>query len=218
MSSVKSLNKYIKVNLPDLLLSKPLFYNSKIGIRFEIGDPSIGYYEKRYMEGVYIRSIMLFERLFYPDTDIYIVVNSLIWINNEEDKNQGKDGLRKYLRDGDLCNEIDYIELPYMYNEEDEEIRTLRYCLSCKVKDIDHRRLLKAIDNQDMGIKPSFDDEVFFINKNNHIVYHLYDDRGLDVVSNKVSTLEKIYLEYNKWILDYDRKIIDKTFEKIKTT
>lgn len=58
---------------------------------------------------------------------------------------------------------------------------TIRYCLSCKVKDIDYKRLLKSIGNQDMGIEPSLKDEVFFINKNSHIIYQLYDDRGLDI-------------------------------------
>jgi hypothetical protein len=212
MSYIKSLDKYIKDNFPKLLFRMPLFYNSKIGIRFEIGCPNIDYSEKRYKEGVYMRSIMLFEELFYPDTDIYLVVNTHRLIEFLEDENEVKDELKNYVKNNELHSEIEFIELPYIY--EDDELITFRYCLSCKVKDINYRRLLKAIGNQDIGIELSFQEEVFFINKNNHIIYNLYDDRGLDIISNKVSTLEAVYLKYNKWILNHDRKRINKIFKK----
>lgn len=218
MDNIKFLDKYLEDNFSDLLLRKPLFYNSKIGIRFEIGNPDIDYRDKKYMEGVYARSIKLFEKLFYPDTDIYLVANSHISNENIEDKNQAKELLRGYLINEKMYGEIECIKLPWIYQDEDDDeellINTFRHCLSCKVKDVDFKRLLKAIGNHDMGIEPSFHDEVFFINKNSHIIYHLYDDRGLDIVSNKVSTLEHIYMEYNQWILDYDRKTINQIFEK----
>ena len=214
MRNIESLNKYLKDNFPDLQLCKPLFYNSKIGLRFEIGCPDIDYLDKRYLEFVYIRAIMLFEELFYPDTDIYLIVNTHRSIEDMEDENNMKDIIEMYLKDKDKHDKIDLIKLPYCYQEEDEEVLsiTFRYCLSCKLGDIDYKEILKAIGNQDMGIEPLITDEVFFINKNNHIVYHLYDDRGLDIVANRKITLKKIYKKYNKWLLDYDGKIIDKTF------
>lgn len=216
MSNLTSLENYIKVNFPGLLFRKPLFYNSKIGIRFEIGCPDIDYLDKRYMEFVFIRSIMLFQELFHPETDIYLVVNAHRWKEDKVNENQVKDVLRTYLKTKELYGEIDFLKLPYIYQEKDEEILTdtYRYCLACKVKDIDCKGLLKAIGNQDMGTEPSFKDEVYFINRNDNVIYHLYDDRGLDIVSNKRETLEKIYVEYNHWILDYDRERIDKTFKK----
>ncbi|MPN35793.1 hypothetical protein SDC9_183295 [bioreactor metagenome] len=41
---------------------------------------------------------------------------------------------------------------------------------------------------------------------------HLYDDRGLDIVAYDKATLIPIYNKLNKWILEYDRKQIDKMF------
>ncbi|WP_107725103.1 DUF3885 domain-containing protein [Desmospora activa] len=40
----------------------------------------------------------------------------------------------------------------------------------------------------------------------------MYDDRGLDIVANKIETLRDCYLNYNDWILDYDRQRIDAVF------
>ncbi|WP_373600704.1 DUF3885 domain-containing protein [Paraclostridium bifermentans] len=218
MKSIESLENYMKVNLPNLTISMPLFYNSEIGIRFEIGDSNIDYFEEKtkYMNGVYMKSIVLFEEVFNPNTDIYIVVNASRWIDDEIDENKEKEKLHKYIKNKELYNTIEGIKLSYIYkdNDDEDESITFRYCLDCKLKDIKYRELLKSIGNQDMGIKPSFYDEVYFINKNENIIYHLYDDRGLDIVSSKAASIKHIYDKYNKWILDYDRKRINKTFLK----
>lgn len=41
----------------------------------------------------------------------------------------------------------------------------------------------------------------------------MYDDRGLDVVAKNKENLQKLYVMFNNWILDYDRKQIDETFK-----
>ncbi|WP_396136137.1 DUF3885 domain-containing protein [Brevibacillus brevis] len=40
----------------------------------------------------------------------------------------------------------------------------------------------------------------------------MYDDRGLDVVSNHRGALAPLYTKFNSWILDYDREKIDQVF------
>lgn len=214
MKEIKDLNMYMRNNFQNLLVEKPLFYNSKIGIRFEIGDPKIDYFQekKRYLNGVYLRSIVLFEEIFKPETDIIIVIDAHRFSMYNEDPNDVKKVLLNYISNKDLHNKITFCKSSYI--EDDEQFDKFTYLLQCKVKDINYRDLLKAIGNQDMGVNPSFEDYVFFININDNIVYNLYDDRGLDLVSSEISSLELIYLKYGDWILDYDRKRIDKTFSK----
>ena len=43
-------------------------------------------------------------------------------------------------------------------------------------------------------------------------LYHIYDDRGADLVAERKETLWPIYHNFNQWILDCDRKEIDKLF------
>lgn len=43
------------------------------------------------------------------------------------------------------------------------------------------------------------------------ILYHLYDDRGLDVVVTDKMTLQPIYQNYHTWLLDYDREAMKKS-------
>jgi hypothetical protein len=56
------------------------------------------------------------------------------------------------------------------------------------------------------------DDEVFFINTENQVIFYLYDDRGLDIVAKEKRVLSDLYHRYNDWILVYDRREIDQVF------
>ena len=54
---------------------------------------------------------------------------------------------------------------------------------------------------------------IYLFDTNRHIIFHLYDDRGLDVAAIDRETLLPLYYKYNSWILDYDRPKIEELFE-----
>ncbi|WP_420916570.1 DUF3885 domain-containing protein [Paenibacillus thiaminolyticus] len=54
--------------------------------------------------------------------------------------------------------------------------------------------------------------DIYFINKTKKMIYHLYDDRGCDVICADVDPLRPLYEEFNDWILDYDREKIEALF------
>ncbi|WP_425354993.1 DUF3885 domain-containing protein [Paenibacillus shirakamiensis] len=56
---------------------------------------------------------------------------------------------------------------------------------------------------------PRYQYDIFFIHLRKKMIFHLYDDRGCDVISTNLSTLLPLYHQYNAWILDYDREAID---------
>src|SRR5699024_3600191 len=45
------------------------------------------------------------------------------------------------------------------------------------------------------------------------MLYHLYDDRGLDLVAKDKNKLYPLYETFNDWILDYDREAIGRIFK-----
>lgn len=55
--------------------------------------------------------------------------------------------------------------------------------------------------------------EIYFINTDKNLIFHMYDDRGLDLVSADKETLRPIYKKHNDWILEYDRECIDNQFK-----
>lgn len=104
--------------------------------------------------------------------------------------------------------------LPYIFTEDDDEgtYKTHRFTLLCKPKELKYKPLLKAICNQDLGIRPSLCHRVYFIDLNKNTIFHVYDDRGCDVLATSPDSIRDLYETYNDWILDYDKGEIDKVF------
>ncbi|WP_234703455.1 DUF3885 domain-containing protein [Metabacillus indicus] len=42
--------------------------------------------------------------------------------------------------------------------------------------------------------------DIFFINTSRKMIYHLYDDRGCDVIASRKEDLLPLYHELNEWI------------------
>jgi len=211
------LERYIQEKYPNLELRPPLFYNGDIGIRFELGvdyDAEYAYENSPYLKGAYKRAITLFESLHSPSDDIYIVID----VNDFADGKTFKRKLNifsKYVKEKSVLSKLQQNTIPYIFPEDNEDgkYRTHRFNLKCKITDFQYTRMLKAICNQDMGINPSIFHRVYFINVNKDTIFHVYDDRGCDLLATSSDTIRDIYEDYNDWILDYDRDEIDKVFK-----
>ena len=209
------LNDFMNENFRNLELKPPLFYSWNIGIRFELGvdyDYPYAYENSLYLQQVYKRAITLFKSLHSPNDDIYIVI----------DVNDHSNGFRyksknfpRYIKEKSVLYRLNQKTIPYIFPEDDEEgiYKTNRFTLKCKTSDFKYIPMLKAICNQDMGIRPSIFDTVYFININKKTIFHVYDDRGCDLLATSSETIKDIYDKYNDWILDYDRKEIDEVFK-----
>ncbi len=210
------LTDFMNENFPNLELRPPLFYSWNIGMRFELGvewKREDDYPNNPYVLGCYQRAITLFESMHSPTEDIFVVLD----VN---DFAKGKN-LRRQLKnfspyvDKSLLFKINHQVLPYLFPEDDEEgtFKTHRFILKCKTADFKYVPLLKAICNQDLGLKPSIFHRVYFINISRKTIFHVYDDRGCDLLATSTETIRNLYKRYNEWILDYDRPRINQVFK-----
>lgn len=210
------LKEYMFETFPNLELRPPLFYNGDIGIRFKLGvnyDCTNIYENCPYLEGVYNRAITLFQSLHSKTDDMYIVVD----VNDYADGETFKHKLNifsKYVKEKSDLFKLQKNTIPYVFPEDDEDgvYKTHRYTLKCKVSDLKYIPMIKAICNQDMGIKPRIFHMVYFININKNTIFHIYDDRCFDVLATSPNTIRNMYHTYNDWVLEYDRNKIDKVF------
>lgn len=211
------LDKYMREVFPDLQLRPPLYYNWAFSLRFELGenyDADNVYENCPYLTKVYKRAVTLFESIHSPEEDIYIVVD----VDDFGDGGTFQHKLNifsKYINKKAVLAKLQQHTIPYIFPEDDEDktFRTHRFFLKCKIPDIQYIPMLKAICNQDMGIKPSISYRTYFINTNNDTIFHIYDDRGCDLLANSPDKIRNIYEEYNDWLLDYDREGIDAAFK-----
>ncbi|WP_249662566.1 DUF3885 domain-containing protein, partial [Lysinibacillus fusiformis] len=44
-------------------------------------------------------------------------------------------------------------------------------------------------------------------------IFHVFDDRGCDLLATSPECIRDIYYTYNDWILDYDKDKIDIVFK-----
>lgn len=169
------------------------------------------YENSTYLQGVYKRAITLFKSLHSNNDDIYIVVD----VNDYADgyKHKSKT-FSRYIKEKSVLYGLNQKTIPYIFPDDDEEgtYKTHRFTLKCKTSDLKYVPMLKAICNQDMGIRPSIFNSVYFININRKTIFHVYDDRGCDLLATSPETIRNVYDKYNDWILEYDRNEIDEIF------
>jgi len=117
--------------------------------------------------------------------------------------------------------EVSFSKEKRLYEPDDKfDIRNIAI-IKLTTDRINHKNILTAIGHTDFPPRqPRLDNnwfftskEIYFVNIDKKLIFHMYDDRGLDLISADKETLRPIYKKHNDWILDYDRKQIDKQFE-----
>ena len=209
-----SFDDYFKHHFQDLNLRPPLFYSWDVGIRFELGNPYMYPLDQDlYMEQVYDRAIDIYKYLHKENDEIYVVTNAHFADQPNPIRRKTK-VYRRYMTNKDVLKRLQHTVIPYVFADVYDiyDFETHRFTLKCSGGDIKYRNLLKAICNHDVRIKPFIDHDVFFINMTKGTIFHIYDDRGCDVIATSTHALIDLYKEYNEWILSYDRAKIDPIF------
>ncbi len=97
----------------------------------------------------------------------------------------------------------------HVFDEDWELIRTF-ICFEIEYSDIE--LFLWGLLANELGIRPRSTCHLYVFNLDRQILFHPYDDRGMDIIGNNRILLEQIYLKFNDWLLDYDRQTMDKYF------
>ncbi len=186
-------------------LQLPIFYNSPIGLRFEIGDPDISTSNPTYFRAAYLRASYIYHQIDTFDT--------LLWVLYRSDDTESDTQT--------LCHrfcEIAHLPMPAEIYTQDtttddgEPLTRIFLFWDMKKTSPNIDKLLQAIIQTDFRGFPELSSAVFFLNTTDHILYHLYDDRGLDVMAEKKETLYPLYQQCQNWLLAYDRKRMQNIF------
>lgn len=189
-------------------LENPIFYNAPIGIRFEIGGEEDVYIKKgmtrklhpnpKYVNKAVARASRIFDSL--PRKDWILRID----LSDERE-------IQKILKVLQLV--ASHEKVLNGYEKDGEKIS--HYELYWSLNDINWsvERIIREIILADIGGLNCLASAVYLLHPNESILYHLYDDRGLDVVAKDKRMLYPLYETFNDWILDYDRETIDHIFK-----
>ena len=204
------LKEYVRNELKLLELNglqNSLFYKCKYGIRFEIG---VGYephaditQQKEYIEHALNRVRTIYKKgIKSPGV--------LVWKIYPQSEESKINLLNYFSRK--IVAVFPHEEVINLIDREDEHLKETYLYWDLKKVPIPMDVLFREIILGDLGGVLAFTSSVYIVDVKNHVILSLYDDRGLDIVAYKKHTLSPLYKNLNEWILDYDRKEIDKVF------
>ncbi|MCY7572214.1 DUF3885 domain-containing protein [Bacillus pumilus] len=209
-------NSFLKSHFPDLILTPPLFYGWSFGLRFEVADWSLGK-KSVVLEKAGNRALEIVRYAFDPEDDILFVTD--VYTQHEHELMKQKLLVyQKYVR-RQVRNRLRHELLTYVRPELDEPLTLERFTLSCQLQDIRLHPLLQAMCQEDFYapnqiMKGKLDYEIYLINLSKQMIFHLYDDRGCDLIAADAERLRPVYEGLQHWLLDYDRAQMDRLFAK----
>jgi hypothetical protein len=197
-------------------LEPPIFYNAPNGMRFEIGGSEPIYLDTSseelvsnpaYIDAAFERAESIYRGLPHEP--------NLLRIDGYPDEKSTQeiiDDICKYtglpLPDEQVLETIpDEDEIGGYFNQ-------LQLYWDLSAIKFQPDKLLREIIKGDVGGCRELVSSTYLIDSHSLILFHLYDDRGLDVVAANKESLRPLYENFNVWILDHDRKKIDLMFKK----
>lgn len=204
-------NQFLSDNFPGLNIKKPLFYNWELSLRFDLQKKNLSPnspWKKEYFNEVYHRAETLFNFCFQNSKEnVLLIVQQIEWEDSiiEED-----DYILKQISNFD--NSLMGKErIENLYEAEDMFDNWNRAMYQTTLDKINFKNLIHGICNTDFpDRKPHIDNELYLINLNEKIIFHIYDDRGLDVLMTDKNKLKILYDKHPSWILEHDREAIIK--------
>lgn len=200
-------NTIMKIGFKSTKLPVAVFFSTPIGIRYEIGGQEKVYLSNNqgtnpdYVNNAIQRAKTLFYELpcqpnilridCYPEEENKLTPQILVQLGLPV---QDESIVEKFIDDGDIViQEHLYWDLKKT---------------KCQLD-----KLLLEIIKGDIGGFSFLSSNVYMLNTESPILYHLYDDRGVDIVANDKTLLLPLYKKYNDWVLQHDKNKIAQIFE-----
>ncbi|MCY1119914.1 DUF3885 domain-containing protein [Bacillus safensis] len=205
-------NRFLKNHFPDLILTPPLFYGWPIGLRFEVADWSLGK-ETVVLEKAGDRALEIVKYAFDPEDEMLLVTD----VYTEHELTKRKLLVYQKYVNRKMRYRLRHELLTYVHPEIEESMKLERFTINCCLRDIRLRPLLHAMCQEDFFtpnqiLKGKLGYEIYLINLSKQMIFHLYDDRGCDLIAAEPECLRPVYEGLQHWLLDYDRPKMDRLF------
>ncbi len=190
-------------------LQLPIFYESPFALRFEIGDPHLANDQPLYIRQALWRAKFLYDAIAQPDILLWVLYRT---------KDSNTEDIPKLLER--FCTLAHLPQPAQVYQQETTDsdgapLVRIFFLWDCQDTPPDVVSLLDGIIQTDFSGFLELASAVFFFDTQNALLFHLYDDRGLDIVAAEKQSLLELYQKCSNWLLDYDRKRMDDTFSDL---
>jgi len=214
----KELQSYFDRVYPYSKIDTEHTLGGQVHIRFELGeDKENGTIER--VNHSTDRALTIFNEIFNDQTkEIFILIyeyqggNSFNASNDYLHKQFPDDRFKKFYNQLEALNTLNFTT-----NENGNDILekdVVRIIIGkLPVKDINVKNILNGIANSEMGFDPGIDQRIFFFDISTDKAFHMYDDRGCYVWSDKADKIRDIFIKRKDWIIEYHRPEIEEYFK-----
>jgi len=190
-----------------------MFYEFQYALRFELGGREFGTDRpiRRFLQA-HERANAVAQSFFGKSSEIHVLLSSY---------GSGKSD-RKRLKPFKFCGieRSEFCFLSRTAQQDEDHIAEFgddiyRYWDIVK---LDDKKAISEIlwlgTASELGINPRFrrSSEAYIVDIENGLALHLYDDRGMDIVSIQKSATAEIYAKHIDWLFDYDIERMTQTF------
>lgn len=212
MTAPQEYRQFLATHFPGLALRKPVFYQGTYGLRvnLQVGETNTDDYFRQ----VTARAAALFEAAFAPEDRVLLLVQDYKYRRR---KIRFGNFLHRQIR-GLAKAKLTYATARGLYAASDVWNQEF---LRLPAHRIAHAPVWTAIAHTDFPPRtPRFTGrgvwqapELYFLNLDRGLIFHMYDDRGLDIIAGDRQTLRPLYAQFNPWLLDHDRARMDQMFQ-----
>jgi hypothetical protein len=191
----------------------------QVHIRFELGEGKENGTIERVNQSTY-RALTIFNETFTdPTHEIFILIYEYLGENIFKASNDYLHKQFPYDKFRTFYNQLETINTNYFTTDEngrnDLEKDEARIIIGkLPVKEINVKSILNGIASTEMGFDPGIDQRIFFFDPFTDKAFHMYDDRGCFVWSDKADKIRDIYIKRNDWIVEYHRPVIEEYFKQ----
>lgn len=196
------------------LLEHPLFSHAPFALRFEIGHEKplflVDSSQKervpnpRYLESAAKRAEAIYRAL--PEAP------DLLCIEVYPEEASCKEAVKaEHAWISELIFQPDEVR-EYQLEEEGNPYVVRRFFWDLKERNFSPLPLLREIIRADLGGITELVSSVCFGSCERKYLYHVYDDRGADLVSAERESIEPLYRAFESWLLAYNRTEMDRMF------
>lgn len=198
------LKKFMEEHYKGLELSLGFYHKWDVGIHVELGDDD-AINQKLNMPKFHIEYQQISEiipLLFKKTDDIIVVVNSY---PNETKKTVYPNFFQRYVKDQKKKYSLHLQEFNSKFDEDDIFVQQME--LYCTVADLKLELLLKTCIHEDFFSENPrlkrknciYAPDVFLINVNTNCIFHLYDDRGCEIINTDIEFHNELKDYFKEW-------------------
>ncbi len=201
------ITKLMEEHYKGLLLTPGIYHSLDLGIHIELGEDIYqinddGKLNMKRFHTVYRQVAEIFPLLFKKKDDVIVVVNSY---PSETNKIVYPNFFQRYVKVQQRKYSLRLHEFIWQFDEDDVIVQQME--LFCKVSDLKLEYLLKTLIHVDFGsLNPRlrkkyciYAPDIFFVNVRTKCIFHIYDDRGCEIMNTDVKLHKELVEYFKKW-------------------